>query len=77
MQYILTENEYKNLVPKKELNDLRELFLDSIEVLNKKVLELSNFKCAIEYPRVCSYCDNCPISRLGTNTCMRTQEFSK
>lgn len=77
MQYILTEDEYKNLVPKKELNDLRNLFLDSIDVLNKKVLELSNFKCAIEYPRLCSYCDNCPISRLGTNTCMRKQEFSK
>ena len=77
MQYILTEDEYKNLVPKKELNELRELFLDSIDVLNKKVLELSNFKCAIEYPRLCSYCDNCPISRLGTNTCTRKQEFSK
>ena len=77
MQYILTEEEYKNLVPKMELNNLRELFLDSIETLNKKVLELSNFKCAIEYPRLCSYCDNCPISRLGTNTCMRKQEFSK
>ena len=77
MQYILTEDEYKNLVPKKELNELRELFLDSIDVLNKKVLELSNFKCVIEYPRLCSYCDNCPISRLGTNTCMRNQEFSK
>lgn len=73
MQYILTEDEYKNLVPKKELNDLRELFLDSIDVLNKKVLELSNFKCAIEY----SYCNNCPISRLGTNTCMQNQRFSK
>lgn len=77
MQYILTEDEYKNLVPKKELNELRELFLDSIDMLNKKVLELSNFKCAIEYPRLCTYCDNCPISRLGTNTCMRKQEFSK
>lgn len=77
MQYILTEEEYKNLVPKKELNELRGLFLDSIDVLNKKVLELSNFQCTIEYPRLVSYCDNCPISRLGTNTCMQNQRFSK
>ena len=77
MQYVLTEEEYKNLVPKKELNDLRELFLDSVEALNKKVLELSNFKCVVEYPRLCSYCDNCPIGSFGTNTCMRNQEYSK
>lgn len=77
MQYILTEEEYKNLVPKKELNKLRELFLDSVEALNKKVLELSNFQCVVEYPRLCSYCDNCPIGNFGTNTCMRNQEYSK
>jgi hypothetical protein len=77
MQYILTEEEYKNLAPKKELYELRELFLDSIDVLNKKVLELSNFQCTKEYPHLCSYCDNCPISRLGTNTCKQNQQFSK
>ncbi|MBO7211854.1 MAG: hypothetical protein J6V44_12725 [Methanobrevibacter sp.] len=73
MQYILTEEEYKNLVPKMELDKLRELFLDSVEALNKKVLELSNFQCAVEYPRLCSYCDNCPIGGFGTNTCMRSK----
>lgn len=77
MQYILTEEEYKSLVPKKELNELRELFLDNIEALNRKVLELSNFHCAVEYPRLCSYCDNCPINDFGTGTCMQNKTYSK
>ena len=77
MQYILTEEEYKSLVPKMELDRLRELFRDNIELLNKKILELSNFQCAVEYPRVCSYCDNCPISSFGTNTCMKSKTYSK
>lgn len=77
MQYILTKEEYENLVPIQELNKLRELYLDNIEKLNKKVLELSNFQCAVEYPRLCSYCDNCPISGLGTNTCMKSKQYSK
>lgn len=77
MQYILTEEEYKSLVPKMELDKLRELFLDSVEKLNKKVLELSNFQCTVEYPRLCSYCDNCPIGGFGTNTCIRSKNYSK
>lgn len=77
MQYILTEEEYKNLVPKSELEQLRKLFLYNVETLNKKVLELSNFKCAVEYPHICSYCDNCPISGFGTNTCIKSKSYSK
>lgn len=77
MQYILTEQEYKSLVPKTELDNLRKLYRDNIEPLNEKILELSNFLCAIEHPRLCLYCDKCPIGSSGTNTCMRNQHYSK
>ena len=44
MQYILTLEEYDNLVPKSELNKAKE----KIDILNDKVLELSGFSCIYE-----------------------------
>ena len=44
MQYILTLEEYDNLVPKSELNKAKE----KIDILNDKVLKLSGFSCIYE-----------------------------
>ncbi len=71
MKYILTEEEYKNLVNKEQLYDL----IDKIEILNKKVLELSNSK--IYCDREEYYCDKCPISAFGTGTCFKKKRYSK
>lgn len=75
MQYILSEEEYKGLVPKSRYNNLRDDMMDKIEKLNNKVLELScNGKCIKEQG---GYCDDCPISGLGTGTCTSIKEYSK
>lgn len=71
MQYILTEEEYKNLVLKEKYDDA----LDKIERLNKKVLEsLRDGKCMKKHG---GYCDFCPISNFGTGTCTDFKEYSK
>lgn len=69
MQYILTEEEYKKLVPKSKYEEE----VNKVEKLNKRVLELSNFLCIKEVPRFLVYCDNCPV----VNTCNKNKEFSK
>lgn len=71
MQYILTEEEYKGLVPKEKLYDL----LDEIQKLNEHVLELSNHIC--EYKDDCGYCDGCPIGKNGINTCLKVGKYKK
>lgn len=69
MQYILTKEEYNNLVPKEKYY----AEMDKVEELNKKVLELSKFTCIKEKPQLCIYCDSCPIVK----TCTKHKEFSK
>ena len=75
MQYILTLEEYDNLVPKSELNKAKE----KIDILNDKVLELSGFSCIYENKSVFSYCDKCPLNsfRDGTGTCNKVKSYSK
>ena len=69
MQYILTKEELTSLVPKEKYY----AEVDKVERLNKKVLELSKFICIKEEPRLCVYCDNCPI----VETCTEIKQFSK
>ena len=69
MQYILTKEELNSLVPKEKYY----AEVDKVEELNKKVLELSKFICIKEEPRLCVYCDHCPIVK----TCTKRKEFSK
>lgn len=75
MEYILTQEEYDNLVPKSELNKAKE----KIDILNDKVLKLSGFSCIYDKKSVFSYCDLCPLNRLrdGTGTCNKVKSFSK
>lgn len=72
MQYILSEEEYKNLVPLYKYEEERE----KVEKLNNKILELtSKGKCRKENG---GYCDFCPIAGFkGTGTCTKPKSYSK
>ena len=72
MQYILTEEEYKNLIKRQEYWGA----LDMIEKLNKEVLKLNGVPC-VRGDRPIGYCDNCPIGSFGLNTCTKTKRYSK
>ena len=67
MQYLLSKEEYENLMPKKKYSEA----LDKINKLNGQVLKLSNFTCITELS--IGYCDICPI----TETCNKPKRFSK
>ena len=67
MQYLLSKEEYENLMPREKYFEA----LDKINKLNEKVLKLSNFTCRTE--RGIGYCDLCPI----TGTCNKPKRFSK
>lgn len=78
MQYILTQKEYKNLVPKSRYDDKCK----EIEILNDLVLKKAKFKCIHDRTReenekngYCFYCDDCPLVVAGT--CSREQYFSQ
>lgn len=75
MQYILTEQEYRALTPISEVDKLRK----KIELLNDKVMELSDHTCrsGVDYGNISFYCDDCPISGLNLDTCMKNQQYSK
>ena len=72
MQYILTEEEYKNLVKVQEYWGALEM----IEKLNEEVLKLKGVSC-MRGERPFGYCDDCPIGGFGLNTCTKTKRYSK
>ena len=76
MQYILTQDEYKNLVPKNKYDNKCE----EVEKLNNLVLKVAKFECI--HDRTIEdddedeyYCDNCPLVDVGT--CSRNKNFSQ
>ena len=85
MQYILTEEVYKNLVPKSDYDKK----CHDVQTLNKLVLKKANFKCIHDRtgeelliygylgygPALCRYCDDCPLVKAGT--CTRAKKFSQ
>lgn len=75
MQYILTREEYINLVPREDLKKSDE----KVRLLNSKVMELSEHPCrrGIGGRSFTSYCDGCPIGAFGTKTCTEQQQYSK
>lgn len=75
MQYILTEQEYRDLIPISKVIKLKE----EVQLLNDKVMELSKHPCGsgADYRSVTFYCDDCPIGGLGTGTCTKSQQYSK
>lgn len=72
MQYILTEEEYKNLVKVQKYWGSLEM----IEKLNEEVLKLKGFSCVMNKGSG-GYCDNCPIGSFGLQTCTKTKRYSK
>jgi hypothetical protein len=70
MQYILTEDEYRNLVPRQKYNDA----LDESQKLRELVLKVSKFKCIHERYQSDYYCDNCPLAEMN---CGRYKDFSQ
>lgn len=78
MQYILTEDEYRNLVPLQKYNHA----LEETQKLQELVLKVSKFKCIHERNNTdCDYdycddyyCDNCPLAEMN---CGRCKDFSQ
>lgn len=69
MQYILTEEEYRNLAPVSKVKKLEE----QIDRLNAKVLELRHHGICMRDKG--GYCDFCALSGLGT--CKKSKNYSK
>lgn len=68
MQYILTEEEYRELVPKSKVEELE----NKVERLNQKVLEYSEYTCRHNMSGF-GYCDKCPIQF----SCNKPKSYSK
>lgn len=77
MQYILTEDEYKNLVPKSKYDSKYE----EVEKLKKLVLKIAKFTCIHdrtweEYEDEGEFfCDECPLWKV--NMCHQNHNLSQ
>ena len=62
MQYLLTEEEFKNMVPKQSLIERDE----ALELARNIILTQSNFNCIHDiselHVKYGGYCDDCPCS---------------
>lgn len=71
MQYILTKEEYEDLVP-------RSIYVkrcDEIKELQKLVMTVTDHICIYDNKGgIFSYCDNCPLANFD---CGKRKEFSK
>jgi hypothetical protein len=79
MQYLLTPEEFNNLVPYRELEKAKK----ALAIAREIILAESQFTCIHE--KKSGYCDNCPCSSIRegydykdmTQLCDRIQEYSK
>ena len=73
MQYILTEEEYKNLVPKWKYDEKIKV----IEELQLLVMKAIDHTCIYDSKDnyMFSYCDNCPLAEKFD--CGKQKDFSK
>ena len=73
MQYILTEEEYKNLVPKWKYDEKIKV----IEELQLLVMKATGHTCIYDSKGnyMFSYCDNCPLAEKFD--CGKQKDFSK
>ena len=74
MQIIDKLEEYQELKSRVNIKTYEQA-LTKIGTLNKKILELTGYKCIHEYNGGFGYCDFCPISKL--ETCLLTKQYSK
>ena len=72
MQYILTEEEYRNLVPKSKYEERNKQIVE----LQQLVMKATGYTCRhnTQYSYEGFYCDNCPIAHFD---CGKRKEFSK
>lgn len=72
MQYILTQEEYKNLIPKSKYEEK----LKEIEELQLLLMRAKGYICRhdAQYNYEGFYCDNCPLAHFD---CGKRKEFSK
>lgn len=72
MQYILTEEEYNNLVPKSKYLERNNQLVE----LQQLVMKATGYTCRYDSQGdyVYFYCDNCPIAHFD---CGKRKEFSK
>lgn len=81
MQYILSEEEYKSLIPSQEYERMRNSLLDE----NAKLENIINrLKSEVVKDRLCidkgdqSYCDGCVLGFEGLNLCTSNKKsYSK
>lgn len=62
MQYLLTEQELRDLVPRHEITKREAALL----LAREAILKANNFRCVHE--KGGGYCDNCPCSPKGTGS---------
>lgn len=92
MQYLLTEDEFRNMVPAKHLVETQQLVIDLREWamahvvgglcfhVPPEVRDLDATSRVREIPY--RYCDECPLGKLGSRArelavCNRTKRYSK
>jgi hypothetical protein len=81
MQYLLTEEERKNLIPIADLEKPKQ----ALEMARKAMLKQAGFTCVHdEKEGAFMICDNCPCAplnledyNLGKLLCTRTQDYSQ
>ena len=73
MQYILTKEEFNNLVSKEKYEEL----LKSNEKLVEYILNNDKFNCIYAHKDPFGYCDFCPIYKIDYNACKKVKHFSK
>lgn len=80
MMYILTEEEYKALMPRSEHAIIRNNLLDAIHRAETFILKDRRFKCVLDVEpgkHIMNYCDDCPLGYMGIKTCDKEQRYSK
>ena len=81
MQYILSEEEYKDLIPKKEHEQIRNSLLEENAKLENVI---NSLKSEVLKNRFCvdkgdnTYCDGCVLGFEGLNICTsKNKTYSK
>jgi hypothetical protein len=72
MQYILTQEEFKNLVPKSKYEEKCKEIKELQQLLMKATGYTCRYDTQYNYERF--YCDNCPLAHFD---CGKRKDFSK
>lgn len=73
MQYLLTEEERRELVPVADLRGRDSALVAAVDM----ILKLAKHTCIHARPQSTEYCDNCPCSSTGSNRFKLTYEQSR